>query len=59
MKNDLATVVLLIFIDFFFSFGTYHFMSCLLNEPRWLVGFSGCLLTIIANFCIFAIRNFK
>ncbi len=59
MKNDLATVVLLVFIDSFFSFGVCHVLRCLFNAPISLVSFAGCFLTILANVCVFTIRNLK
>lgn len=55
MNNDLKVIALLALIDFFFSYGVYHLLSCLLKIPAVFVGAIGCGLTIIANFCILAI----
>ncbi len=56
--NELKWIVLLVCVDFPFSFGMQHIFGCLLNAPDVLTIVLGCVLTIIVNLCLTMFKSF-
>lgn len=50
--NQLKLILLLLFIDFPFSFGVHHILGCLFNAPDAVIGGLSTGLTIFANLFI-------